>query len=499
MQRLPTTSDNIHARQIIIGIVNLLNNNVIIEYIDNGIEKTNHIPFFYSATGDERFLQDYFVTWSQCLPKDYILGSFDKKPRGIINVASANINTGNMTNRFERGVYTKEINGQIETFSSNINSIPMDYMFDVEIETDTHLDLFKIQQSILELFYKTQVYSVYFKGFRVPCQAGFPEDYNIEKTFEFTYPDSNKNSLKFQIAIESYYPIIDKQNERLITNTMDSIVLNNSNIGIQNEIAPKSVKKFKWINTINGDLYYSGTTVDLKWNTLLPIPKINLYWSTDLHIWNPIARNIQNKDTFAWNIPFFNSGNIINTDPINIEVQSERGVGAKLRAIIGNNSQLEKVIFLEPGRGYRITDPLIIEPINIEDNMIFPKALVCLDMSNGINHANIETRGSNLPISQITEIYLKIEDSQNLNNYEIANWSPQFTGDINRNVITNINAQYRIDFNLNEQIIGDLPINTVITNWENDQNRLEINNIANINSSNQEFQLLEREIKIKIQ
>jgi hypothetical protein len=403
-----------------------------------------------------------------------------------------------MTNRFERGVYTKEINGQIVQFSSFINSIPMDYVFDVEIETDTHLDLFKVQQSILELFYKTQVYSVYFKGFRVPCQAGFPEDYNIEKTFEFTFPDSNRNSLKFQIAIESYYPIIDKQNERLITNTMNSIILKDLNIGIQNEIVQKSIKKFKWINTINGDLYYSGTVVDLKWSSLVPCPKVNLFWGTDLDIWNPIARNIKNNDTFAWTVPFINNGTITNGDPINIGVQSEKGTGAKLRAIIGNNGQLERVIFLSPGRGYRITDPLIIEPVNIQDNMAFPKALVCLDMGNGVNHANIETRGSNLPISQITEIYLKIEDSENANNYEIANWTPEFIGDINGNNISNINAQYSISFNPNEQIFGNLPDDTIITNFDIEQNQILINKMANVNSNKQEFQLMERALKIKI-
>ncbi len=167
-------TDNVHTRAVIVGLVNLLNSKI---YYQNVLSDTNienvSVPFIPNMGGDERFLQDFFLHWNDCVHPRLADGNYDVIPRGVVTLTTNSINTSAMTNRFVRGNYVKEVNGELQRFSAFLNSIPLSMEFDIEIQTDTLLDCFKIQQSILETFYKVQVFSVNFKGFRVPCQAGF--------------------------------------------------------------------------------------------------------------------------------------------------------------------------------------------------------------------------------------------------------------------------------------------------------------------------------------
>ena len=173
--------------------------------------------------GDERFLQDFFTHWSDCQHPRMADGNYDVIPRGVLTLTDNSINTTAMTHRFVRGTYVKEVNGELQRFNSFLNSIPLTMSFDLEVETDTLIDAFKIQQAILETFYKVQVFSVSFKGFRVPCQGGFSEDLGIEKTFEFSYQDENKIKFKFSIEVETYYPVVDQTTTRLNSNRMTNL------------------------------------------------------------------------------------------------------------------------------------------------------------------------------------------------------------------------------------------------------------------------------------
>ena len=78
---------------------------------------------------------------------------------------------------------------------------------------DTSIDSFKIVQAITAYLYRTQTYSVNFKGFRVPTSVGFPDSYNIGKQFEFTYGNTERIKVTFDVEVQSYLPVVDEQNE----------------------------------------------------------------------------------------------------------------------------------------------------------------------------------------------------------------------------------------------------------------------------------------------
>ena len=151
-------TDDAIIRACIVGLVNELNNRIAFENVwDDNRKTVVRVPFFYAMSGDERFLQDYFSNWSDCAP-DFIEGNTDPIPRGTIFLSGVSVLASNLTSRYVRGFYTKEVDGELKRFNSYNNSIPIQLNFSAEIMADTTVDSFKITQSIIGTLYRTLVF-----------------------------------------------------------------------------------------------------------------------------------------------------------------------------------------------------------------------------------------------------------------------------------------------------------------------------------------------------
>ena len=224
-------TDDVLLRAVIVGLINSMNNQVYYENVINDTEKqTVRVPFYYAFSGDERFLQDYFSNWSDCAPS-FVEGNYDPIPRGSLTLTGVSIQNANQTSRFVRGFYEKEEKGELLRYNSYLNSIPISMTFNVKILVDTIIDAFKINQEIIRVFYKTMVFRVNFGGVVVPSQSGFPENYAIDKQFEYSYGDQERISLSFDIEVETYYPIFDKKQEMFAGSRIEKTKVNASAFG----------------------------------------------------------------------------------------------------------------------------------------------------------------------------------------------------------------------------------------------------------------------------
>ena len=82
------------------------------------------------------------------------------------------------------------------------------------------------------IFYKTYTFSFEYEGFRIPVQVGFPEQYEITKSTEFTF-QSNPPFIdfNFSLALETYFPEKDLSTERFKGNIMRSGIKMNLKTG----------------------------------------------------------------------------------------------------------------------------------------------------------------------------------------------------------------------------------------------------------------------------
>lgn len=407
-------TDNIHSRAIIVGLVNLLNNKIQYENILSDTEKdVIEVPWFFAKSVDERFLQDYFTFWSDCIHPKLVDGNYDITPRGIVTLTSKGIESSSLTQRFVRGSYVKEIDGKLETFNSYINSIPLKMSFDCSIICSSYTDGFKIEQALLETFYKVQVFNVYFKGFRIPAQVGFPEDFGLEKTFEYSYSDDTETTINFSLELETYYPVMDKTSERHESNRMTGFA---PELSVTNSFgqAPVEIRELKLLSpsdtTIQGgqpEVYYTGSHLPFRWSTIGSILRVDLEYSLDGGATFEIIQNqIMNTGSFDWIVESFTE-----TYPVVI-LDQDTYTNAKLRPIVDINGAIIDIIIFDGGLGYTNTLALSIEE-NVQGiNLANVEPIV----TNGkITSFNIVDGGSGYTPTQQFNISFKIKDSNTQN------------------------------------------------------------------------------------
>lgn len=223
-------SDDVLYRNIIVGLLNLLNRKIIyFQTIGPDEVKELSVPFFYFMYQDERFMQDFYqLNGVDCDGPQFAEGNIDPVPRGVLNMTSMTVNSASLTNKFVRGTYNKEVDGTIKAFSAFLNPIPLTLLFEVEIICSSFTEAMKIIQQTIDTFYKVAIFAIEYKGLRVPCQVGFSQDYTIEKPVTFSYGEDNTITMKFTLEMETYQPVFDKPSERFRGNVMDH--------GIGNEV-----------------------------------------------------------------------------------------------------------------------------------------------------------------------------------------------------------------------------------------------------------------------
>ena len=302
-------NDDILVRNIIAGLLDLLNNQVsyVQTWSNDEIENVDIAWVYNLGSSGERFMQDYYTFFgAECNKPKKIDGNFDYMPRGVITLNSVDIVNNNTTNRFVKGIYNKEINGKLETFSSYLYSIPLSLKLSCEMWVDSMVTSLKIQQSIIETFFKTQTFYYYFRGLRLGAQVGFSDTIDIDKTISYSFDADRKIKLTFNLEVESYQPVFDKTMEKSINDKIKSIGVRiydgktPINDGIINIISPK-----------NGLIIPKGIPLMIEWtykNENAILQKVDISYSEQPNgkinnTFVDIENGVQNNMFYVWDIP----------------------------------------------------------------------------------------------------------------------------------------------------------------------------------------------------
>jgi hypothetical protein len=165
------------------------------------------VPFYYSVTGDERFLTDNFVYDS--ISEGKAIGDYEVVPRGVLQLSSLSIDSGSQTNKFVKGQFVKEVNGVLRTFAVDTNFLPLNITFSITVVCSNNLEMLKVTESILSKLYKTTTYSVDLGMFRVQAGMAVPEDYSQDKLFEFGLNDKKEFNVTFDLEVQSFVPVFE--------------------------------------------------------------------------------------------------------------------------------------------------------------------------------------------------------------------------------------------------------------------------------------------------
>lgn len=346
----PRNYDDVFSRSVLAGLLSVLREKIFITNITDKGPQTINIPFFPNMAGDSRFMQDFFFFGQKCIYPKLADGNYDSVPRGVITLTDKTINQSAMTHRFTRAKYVKNVDGKLQEFSAYINSIPIQSIYEVVIHTDTYLDMLKIEQTIIEVFYKTQIYSIFYKGFKVPAQCGFPENFGQERLFEYAFPDDQPTKLTFNIEVDTYQPVVD----------LTSVMANNKRMLYFSGIRDVDDTIVRMIDA-EPVVVYAGADLPIKWETTGDVLDVNITYRIEN---DPTEYKIDtdrpNNGLMIWNIPVLEAMNsLASVYLLNIGYYVHRE--AVIRPIFDGTGALIDLIILDAGLGYSETTIIEIE------------------------------------------------------------------------------------------------------------------------------------------
>lgn len=316
--------DDVFIRSVIVGLLNLLDEKLEYEQIyQDNITETKKVPIRYDfGSSDERFAQDYYTFFGRyCNNGNKIDGKFDEFPRGALRLNSTEINSGNITNRFIKGIYLSNKNGKLISYISYLYSIPMNLHFSCEFWFNDIITAFKIDQSLKEIFYKNKSFNVLYKGIKIGCRAGFPDSGTLEKALTYSFDTERNIKYTIEIGIETYLPVFDKTNQIEASNKIEKFAYDIIDKNIESKL--KNIK-FDLFNT--NFVYPSGCGLYLSWSTKSDVSDmctLNLqYYDYNTETIKNISNIIYNTGNYIWEIPEnfsdYSQPNIIYSDITNI-------------------------------------------------------------------------------------------------------------------------------------------------------------------------------------
>lgn len=296
--------DDVFNRVVIVGLLNLLNNEISYEQIyETNIVETVNVPFMYDfGSSDERFAQDNYTFFgTACFGKKKIDGKFDMLPRGAVRYTGSQIDSANFTNRFVKGTYLKNENGKLTSYVSFLTSIPLTLSFECELWIDNMISAFKIEQSLRDTFYKNKTYYVLFRGMKIGCRVGFPEQSPIEKTTEYSFDAERRIKMTFSLAVETYQPAWDETMSMEANKKIERIAYDTTLMG-----SPDKLMDIKFKDFDTSLVYPSGSNVMFEWvskSNVSDMCTVLLYYIDENGIKHNIDTPIFNQKTFNWHIP----------------------------------------------------------------------------------------------------------------------------------------------------------------------------------------------------
>lgn len=200
--------DNTILRYLVVSMLAELSKKIYYyNQVDEDTLKKIEVPFFYSISGNERFLLDNFMYDTEAIDK--AIGDYEVVPRGIVQMNSMAIDSSAQTNKFTRAEFVREWNGILKTFSLETNFLPITMGFSVTLICSNNLEMLKVTESVMNKLYKSTLFSCDLGMMRVQASMSVPEDYSQDRLFEWGLNDKKEFQVTFDIELKSFMPVFE--------------------------------------------------------------------------------------------------------------------------------------------------------------------------------------------------------------------------------------------------------------------------------------------------
>ena len=168
-----------------------------------------NVPFYYSLTGDERFLLDSFSD-DVVSENRFVELNTDQIPRGHLTMTGFNIKSDEFANPnvWLRMVVENEV--EIRKVLAKVRAIPITVNYELTITLSSEIDTFKCAQAIMDTMwiYKFMYFEHNFMN--IDAVILMPDTNQIEMSREKNLTSDNNIKLKASFEVSTYYPAFRK-------------------------------------------------------------------------------------------------------------------------------------------------------------------------------------------------------------------------------------------------------------------------------------------------
>jgi hypothetical protein len=168
-------------------------------------DKYVQVPFYYSLTGDERFLLDSFQD-DIVSENRFVELNTDLIPRGHLTMTGFNIKSDEFANPnvWLRMVVENEV--EIRKVLAKVRAVPVTVNYDLEILLSSEIDTFKCSQAILDTLWLYKFMYFEHNFMNIDAVILMPDSNSIEMAREKNLTSDNNIKLKVSFTVETYYP-----------------------------------------------------------------------------------------------------------------------------------------------------------------------------------------------------------------------------------------------------------------------------------------------------
>lgn len=174
-----------------------------------------NVPFYYSITGDERFLLDSFQD-DVVSNSRYVELNTDIIPRGHLTLTNWSIQSDQFANPnvWLRTIVENE--SEIKKYLVKVRAIPIVANYSLTILLRTEIDVFKASQAIMDTIWLFRFMYFEYNFMNIDAVMIIPDTETIEIVREQNMTSDNSIKLSLEFEVHTYYPAFPKDDPKLL-------------------------------------------------------------------------------------------------------------------------------------------------------------------------------------------------------------------------------------------------------------------------------------------
>lgn len=173
------------------------------------------VPFYYSMTGDDRFLLDSFSD-DVVSGNRYVELNTDKIPRGHLTLTSFDIRSDEFANPnvWLRMVIEKD--DEIRKMLTKVRAVPVSVKYSLSILLSSEIDVFKCSQAIMDTLWVYRFMYFEHNFMNIDAVMLIPDTNQVEIQREKNLTSDNTIKLTVDFEVQTYYPAYRKDPDPII-------------------------------------------------------------------------------------------------------------------------------------------------------------------------------------------------------------------------------------------------------------------------------------------